>query len=228
MPTTTVTGVRARISSTPTAADGYQASNFACLDGMLITISNATVTGATFGSGADGVHTGTPQGLYAVVTGTPRPFREPGAQYPGLGGTIPVWDGDPEIVEIFYPGLPAFPPSGHALSDYVYNAGTTFSVTGVIQAFEFSDSVSPFYEIYPTTMTAIDAVTPDELVKPVADASPGTFTVGTQNFLHFFNATADGSENNGHFNDTCAGTGFERHLPDARPNTPRASRSGPR
>jgi len=212
MPKTTVTGGPCAINS-PTAADGYQASNFACLDGMLITISSATVTGATFGSGADGVHTGTPQGLYAVVTGTPRPFREPGAQYPGLGGTIPVWDGDPEIVEIFYPGLPAFPPSGHALSEYVYNAGTTFSVTGVIQAFEFSDSVSPFYEIYPTTMTAIDAVTPDELIKPVADASAGTFTVGTQNFLHFFNATADGSENNGHFNDTCAGTGASDTCP---------------
>ena len=156
---------------------------------MLITISSATVTGATFGSGADGVHTGTPQGLYAVVTGTPRPFREIGAQFPGLGGSIPVWDGDPEIFEVYYPGLPAFPPNGTALTDYVYNAGTTFSLTGVIQAFEFSDSVSPFYEIYPTTMSVIDAVTPEELVKPVASATPDTFTVGTQNFLHFFNAT---------------------------------------
>jgi hypothetical protein len=211
-PSTSVTGGPCNIT-TPTAADGYQASNFSCLDGMLITIGSATVTGATFGSGSDGVTQGIPQGLYAVVTGTPRPFREPGAQFPGLGGSIPVWDGDPEIFEVYYPGLPAFPPSGTALTDYVYNAGTTFSLTGVIQAFEFSDSVSPFYEIYPTTMSVIDAVTPDELVKPVALATPDTFTVGTQNFLHFFNATADGSENNGHFNDTCAGTGASDTCP---------------
>jgi hypothetical protein len=212
-PATTVTGGPCNITA-PTAADGYQASNFACLDGMLITISSATVTGATFGSGADGVHTGTPQGLYAVVTGTPRPFREPGAQFPGLGvNTIPVWDGDPEIFEVFYPGLPAFPPTGTALTDYVYNAGTTFTLTGVIQAFAFSDSVSPFYEIYPSTMSVIDAVTPDELVKPVAPATPDTFTVGTQNFLHFFNATADGSENNGHFTDNCNGSGSSDTCP---------------
>lgn len=201
------------LSTTPTATDGYQANNFACLDGMLVTISDATVTGATFGSGADGVHTGTPQGLYAVVTGTARPFRAIGAQYPGLGGNIPVWSGDPEIVEIYYPGLPAFPPNGHTLSEYVYNAGTTFSVTGVIQAFAFSDSVSPFYEIYPTTMSAIDAVTPQELVKPVADSSAGTLTIGTQNFLHLFNATDDGTENNGHFSDGCTGSGASDECP---------------
>lgn len=195
------------LQATPTEIDGYQANNFSCLDGMLVTISSATVTGATFGSGSDGVTEGTPQGLYAVVTGTARPFREIGAQYPGLGGSIPVWDGDPEIVEVYYPGLPVFPPTGHNLSEYIYNAGTTFTVTGVIQAFAFSDSVSPFYEIYPTDMTAIDPVQPDELLKPVADALPETLTIGTQNFLHFFNATADGSENNGHYTDNCPGNG---------------------
>ncbi len=201
------------LQAAPTAVDGYQANNFSCVDGMLVTISNATVTGATFGSGSDGVHTGTPQGLYAVVTGTPRPFREIGAQYPGLGGSIPVWDGDPEIVEVYYPGLPAFPPAGHSLGEYVYNAGTTFTVTGVIQAFAFSDSVSPFYEIYPTDMRVIDAVQPDELLKPVADALPDTLSIGTQNFLHFFNATGDGSENNGHYTDACTGNGSSDTCP---------------
>ncbi len=201
------------LAATPTATDGYQANNFACLDGMLVTMSSATVTGATFASGADGVHTGTPQGLYATATGAARPFRSLGAQYPGLGAGIPVWSGEPEILEIYYPGLPAFPPTGHALSEFVYNAGTTFTFTGVIQAFEFSTSVSPFYEVYPSTMSVIDPVTPDELVKPVADSAAGTLTIGTQNFLHFFNATADGSENNGHFTDTCTGTGANDTCP---------------
>jgi uncharacterized protein len=212
------------LQTTPTATDGYQANNFACLDGMLVTISNATVVGATFGSGADGVHTGTPQGLYATVTATPRPFRSVGAQYPGLGAGIPVWSGDPEIVELYFPGLPTFPSDGSTLADYVYNAGSTFSVTGVIQAFAFSDSVSPFYEIYPSSIQTINAVEADALVQPVADSPAGTLTIGTQNFLHFFDASDTGPENNGAFADNCTGDGSSDECPTPMEYTERTAK----
>ncbi|HEX3124342.1 MAG TPA: lamin tail domain-containing protein, partial [Rhodanobacteraceae bacterium] len=161
--------------------DGYQASNFACLDGMLVAIDDGVVTGATFASGADGVHTGTPSGFYATLGSEPRPFRETGVTYPGLGvATIPTWSGAPQIIEVFYSGL-GFNPAGH-----IYDAGQHFSISGVIQNFKGT------YEIYPLSLDAIGTAPPYPV--PVADSVAGTLTVGTQNMLHFFNNVADGAD----------------------------------
>lgn len=165
------------------AADGYQARNFACLDGMRIAMIDAVVTGPTFASGADGVHAGTPSGFYATVASQPRPFRSPGAQFPGLGGSIPVWAGEPEILEIYYNGL-GFNPAG-----YVFNAGAHLSVTGVLQGYQATGAIAPTYEIYPASMTMLDPG--PTYPQPVKDSATGTLTIGTQNMLHFFNATAD-------------------------------------
>ncbi|HEY2395651.1 MAG TPA: Calx-beta domain-containing protein [Rudaea sp.] len=186
-------------------ADGYQASNFACLDGMLVTINDATVTGATFGNGAsDGVHTGTATGLYAMVSGGPRPFRGPGALYPGFGAGIPVWNGEPEVIEIYYPGL-SFSPTGH-----LYDAGARVTINGVLQGFQASGTPSPIYEVYPYAMA--DVAPAPTYPQAVADSAEGTLTIGSQNLLHFFNATADGADTSG-YNDTCAGTGSSDTCP---------------
>ncbi|HZP67357.1 MAG TPA: lamin tail domain-containing protein [Rudaea sp.] len=201
-------GAGSTINLANAATDGYQASNFACLDGMRVTINTAVVTGATFASGADGVHTGNPQGLYAMVdTGQALPFRSAGALYPGFGGSIPVFDGEPEVIELYFPGLPAFNPASA-----VFNAGTTFSVTGVMQGFKSSTAPAPIYELYPASVTPIDVVDANSLLHPVADSAPGTLTIGSQNLLHFFNDTADGQDTST-FNDTCAGTGASDTCP---------------
>ena len=200
-------GAGSTIASPPTASDGYQASNFACLDAMLVTMNDAVVTGATFGNGAsDGVHPGTPTGMYATVGSQPRPFRGPGAPYPGIAGhpEIPVSSGEPEVIEIFYAGL-AFNPTG-----FVYDAGTRFTTTGVIQGFQAATATSPIYEIYPYSMSTL-APAPT-YPQAVADSAAGTLTVGSQNLLHFFNATADGADTSG-YNDTCAGTGASDTCP---------------
>jgi predicted extracellular nuclease len=165
------------------ATDGYQASNFACLDGMLVTIREGVVTGPTYASGADAVRPGTPSGLYATIASQPRPFRGPGALFPGLGGTIPVWGGEPEVIQIYYPGL-AFNPAG-----YVMNAGARFSATGVIQGYQASGATFPIYELFPSSMSLLDAG--PAYPQPIRESATGTLTIGTQNMLHFFNATAD-------------------------------------
>ncbi|MEO7062996.1 MAG: lamin tail domain-containing protein [Dokdonella sp.] len=163
--------------------NGYQARNFACLDGMLITMIDGVATGPTFGSGADGVHAGTASGFYATVASQPRPFRGPGVMYPGLGGTIPVWGGAPEILEVYYKGL-GFDPTG-----FIFNAGAHFSVTGVIQGYQSASATYPIYEVYPASMTALDPA--PAYPQAVKDSAAGTLTIGTQNMLHFFNATPD-------------------------------------
>jgi predicted extracellular nuclease len=206
-------GGNSTISNPPAASDGYQASNFACLDGMLVSFSDATVTGATFGnSSSDGVHTGTPTGTYVRVNPTDhsrlrqRPLRGPGAQWPGIAGhpEIPVWNGEPEVFELFYAGL-GLTPTGH-----VYDALTRISATGVVQGFTPSGAASPVYEMYPYTVNTV-APAP-AYPQAVSDSAAGTLTIGSQNLLHFFNATADGADTSG-YNDTCAGTGASDTCP---------------
>ncbi|HEX3897418.1 MAG TPA: hypothetical protein VHW73_14560, partial [Rudaea sp.] len=204
------TGGTSTLSKPPSRAEGYQASNFACLDGMLVAMNDAIVTGPTFGdSSTDGVHTGTPTGVYATLATQPRPFRGPGELYPGVIGhenDLPVWNGEPEIIDLYYPGL------NFDGTDFVYNAGTRFSVTGIVQGFISFGTQT--YELYPITgqMVTNTAIQPPAYPQPVADSAVGTFTVGSQNFLHFFNDVADGMDTSG-YNDTCAGTGSSDECP---------------
>ena len=204
------TGGNSTLSNPPSRAEGYQASNFACLDGMLVTMNDAIVTGATYGdSTTDGVHTGTPTGVYATLASQPRPFRGPGELYPGVIGhesTLPVWNGEPEILDLYYPGL------GFDGTDFVYEAGTRFSVTGIIQGYLSFGTQT--YELYPITgeMTTNTSITPPVYPQLVADSSDGTLTIGSQNFLHFFNDVADGMDTST-YNDTCMGTGASDECP---------------
>jgi predicted extracellular nuclease len=207
-------GGASTLGNPPTASEGYQASNFACLDGMLVTMSDAIVTGATFGGkinasdpvGSDAVHVGLPNGFYATPAGSPRPSRGPGALYPGLGGSIPVWNGAPQVIEIYYKGLSFAPgnddpasndPNYADAADFVYHAGTRFAVTGVIQGYQPSGAASPTYELYPRDMSTTTRVTPAAAVQPVPDPVAGTLTFGTQNLLHMFNDVLDGTADTG-------------------------------
>jgi uncharacterized protein len=77
------------------------------LEGMRVTAASLTTIAATEGSATPYNATGSVNGIiYAVVTGVPRPFREPGLQLPdpipgGAGAQpIPRWDGNPEIITI--------------------------------------------------------------------------------------------------------------------------------
>lgn len=75
------------------------------LEGMRVTAASFTVVAATAGNTSEPNATGSSNGqLNLVVTGTPRPFREPGIQAPDPapnGGSIPPiprWDFNPELL----------------------------------------------------------------------------------------------------------------------------------
>jgi predicted extracellular nuclease len=77
------------------------------LEGMRVTAASLTVVAPTQGNTNEPNATGTSNGiLNAVVTGTPRPFREPGIQAPDpapAGSSIPPiprWDFNPELLTI--------------------------------------------------------------------------------------------------------------------------------
>ena len=204
----------------PTATaenDGYQASNFACLDGMLVKMSDGVVVAPTSGSGGSGIKADSVQFFYATA-GNPRPFREPGlapgdtnktASYAG-----PLFDGDPEIIEIYYPGLKldttTLPNAGSGPG--VYNARQHINLTGIIQGFQASGGALT-YEMYPRSGSdlVLNGAAPTYPI-PVADAVPGKLTVGSQNGLHFFNASADGADTS-QYNDTCTGNGSSDTCP---------------
>jgi predicted extracellular nuclease len=150
--------------------------NWECLESMLVSF-NGVVVGATSGGfAADATHAGSPGSLYATVDGVARPFREVGAQYPGLGGTIPVWDGNPEIMEIY------FGKGYNSIATAPYNAGQTFAMQAVVADF------SGAYELYPTVFTP---ASPPNTVQPVADSATGTLTIASQNMLHFYDDVND-------------------------------------
>jgi predicted extracellular nuclease len=193
--------------------DGYQASNFACLDAMLVTMSDGVVTAPTFGAGGGGTKADTVQGFYATAAGNARPFRAPGLMYPGdpTHPGVAVFDGDPETVEIFFKSLPLdltqIPNGG------IYDAGQHFAVTGVMQGFVASGATEPSYEIYPsdpTLFTLIGAAPTYPIA--VTDSAPGTLTIGTQNMLHFFNNSADGADTS-QYTDSCNGSGSSDTCP---------------
>ena len=168
--------------------------NWECLESMIVSFDGVVVGATSGGYTADATHPGSPGSFYATVGGIARPFREAGVLYPGLGGTIPVWDGNPEITEIY------LGKGYNGTSVAAYNAGQTFAAQAVVGDF------SGGYELYPFVFTP--GSTPDT-VQPVADSAAGTLTIGSQNMLHFFNDVADSGSI-----DTCT-PGSEDTCPDS-------------
>ena len=163
-------------------ANSPGAANWECLESMLVSMNGVVTGGTNGGAAADATHPGTPSFFFATVDTQPRPFRETGIAYPGVGG-LPVWDGDPELIE-FFPSQ-GYPP---APTQIVVNAGQTFSSTAIVGAYQ-SGTAPEIYELYPVTFTPTGSA--PVTVKPVADAAAGTLTVASQNMLHLFNDVAD-------------------------------------
>ncbi|MGY1410491.1 Calx-beta domain-containing protein [Luteimonas sp. A611] len=89
----------------PNADDGL--AQLEHLEAMRVVVPSATVVAPTGGNVNEAQATATSNGRFAVVvTGTPRPFREPGIPVPNpdpLGSSatdIPRWDFNPELIAV--------------------------------------------------------------------------------------------------------------------------------
>ena len=148
--------------NTPSPHQPQPANEIERFEGMLVAVNDGTVSSPTnqFGEAS-------------IVAADHRAFREPGIAFPGLPG-LPVWDGNPEIVEIDTDLYAAEP-------HLQIPAGAKVTARGPL-AFSFGD-----YQIWPTALEVTGAI---EAV-PVRARRPGEFTVGSQNFLRLFDLVDD-------------------------------------
>ncbi|MFC2134966.1 T9SS type A sorting domain-containing protein, partial [Bacteroidota bacterium] len=153
--------------TTPSPDQPQSDIEFEQFESMLVSIPNGTVTGPNQGFGSD------PIAEVYIVAKSSRTFREIGAEYPGLGASIPVWDGNPEVFEL--------DPDKMGLPNQIIPAGSSFNAEGVI-GFEFGG-----YELWPTSLSFDAAALP----LPVRDLMPGEATVGSLNFLRLFDTSSN-------------------------------------
>jgi hypothetical protein len=167
--TVTVTGTEAipeavQLNATvpsPDPAAPSCAIEFECYEGMLVEISNGSVTGPNQSFGSD------PIAEVYITADSERTFREPGIEAPGIAG-YPVWDGNPEVFEL--------DPNALGLDNEIIPAGSSFSAKGII-GFEFGG-----YELWPSELD----VTPAPLPSAVRLAETGELTVGSLNLFRLF------------------------------------------
>ena len=97
-----------------TAGDGFafgRDHQFSRFEGMRVAIDSVTSTSGTDASLTEATETNTSNGrFYGVVTGVPRPFREPGigvtdTTFGPVPAGVPIWDSNPELIEYRQPGV---------------------------------------------------------------------------------------------------------------------------
>lgn len=176
-PTITVTGTGTVPASIifdeflPSPNQPQSEVEFERLEGMLISITGGTVTASNQRFSSD-------INAEVYITAAPvRTYREPGIEYPGLGGSIPTWDGNPEVFEL--------DPDKLGLPNLIIPAGSSFNATGVL-GYEFGG-----YELWATSLS----VTNENIIpQPVRSREPGEATVASLNLYRLFDAVADGGE----------------------------------
>ncbi|HXG90621.1 MAG TPA: endonuclease/exonuclease/phosphatase family protein [Vicinamibacterales bacterium] len=154
------------------------------LEGMRVRIASLTMVSPTLGSVTESSASGSSNGVfYGVITGTPRPFREPGidvreALPAGAPCCVPRFDGNPERIRVDSDGQ----PGAAAL-----NVATGTIIDNLIGPLDYgfqSYTVLPDPSSPPTVIAAaafdrVRAPTPDE------------FAVASFNLQRLFDATDD-------------------------------------
>lgn len=155
----------------PNPASAHCALEPECYEGMLVRIASGTVQSGSQYYGSDNV------AEMWVRPGDGRAFRERGARYPGISGRpdIPVWDGNPEVLEL--------DPDKLGLTNVSWKPGATFSATGVL-GYEYGD-----YELWATELQQkTGGIT---LPQAVRDKATGEVTVASLNLLNLRASDAD-------------------------------------
>jgi len=154
-------------------------------EGMRVAVDSLTAVSGTGGTKTEAAATSTSNGtFYAVLTGTPRPFREAGIESPaavptcaaGSGCAIPVFDSNPERLRVDTDALEGLAPLD------VSTGAVTGPMTGPL------DYGGRAYTILPETVVAIVAgMTTTYVPAPGANQ----FTVASFNMERFFDTVND-------------------------------------
>lgn len=144
------------------------AIEFECYEGMLVQVANGVVGGPNQTFGTDPL-------AEAQVTAGPRAFREIGVDWPGLGGSIPTYDGNPQVFEL--------DPDRLGLTNRSLSGAATFTATGVL-GYEFGD-----YELWPTSLTA-PLIQPYP-VGPIRPKKSDEILIGSLNLFRLYDDVDD-------------------------------------
>lgn len=179
------TGNALPLAQTITASDLTPGGGIAQLErfeGMRVTFSSITAVGPTDGTLSEANATSTTNGFfYAVISGTPRPFREPGVQIgdpdPMLPSPfIPRFDGNPEVF-----GVDSGAQTGTSPVDVSTGAVMT-NITGVLHQ-DFG-----VYRVIPDqTLTPVGNIS----AVPVPAAQPAELKIGSFNLERFYDTVND-------------------------------------
>ena len=156
---------------------------FAKYEGMRVAIDSFTTTSGTGGNLTESTETNTSNGrFYGVVTGVPRPFREPGIAvtdtlYPNPPASIPRFDSNPEL--LYIDSL----VSGGTPIDVTSNA----LVTGISGVMDFSFGAPEIILDLANRPTVTGLMTP----QPVPAQAASELTISSFNMERFYNDVSD-------------------------------------
>jgi predicted extracellular nuclease len=161
-------------------------NNLEKFEGMRVHVNSLTTVAPTQGTITEPSATVASNGVfYGVITGTPRPFREPGIQTPDPAPTpvpspnnIPIFDSNPERIRIDSDAQP-----GTTALDVTSGVVIT-NITGPL------DYAFRTYTILPDAATT-PTVGPNIQPRPVPKGNSNEFTVGSLNMQRFFDTVDD-------------------------------------
>ncbi len=159
---------------------------FTRYEGMRVGIASLTTTSGTDASLNEQTETQTSNGrFYGVVTGVPRPFREPGISVTDLTYTsvdpvlpgIPIWDSNPELLLV----------DSLSLGGTALNLTSETTVTGITGVLDFSTGAPEILLDATDHPFVSGGLTPT----PLPPQAASEFTVATFNMERFYNDIAD-------------------------------------
>ena len=156
---------------------------FSRFEGMRVAIGSVTTTSGTDASLNESTETNTSNGrFYGVVTGVPRPFREPGiavtdTTFGPVPPGIPIWDSNPELLEF----------DSMAFGAPAIDLTSNTTLTGVSGVMDMSFG-TPEIIIDKTTRPTVGGLMAPV---PVPVQASNEFTVASFNMERFYNDVVD-------------------------------------
>jgi predicted extracellular nuclease len=154
-------------------------------EGMRVQVNSLTTIAPTDGATNEVNATGASNGIfYGVITGVPRPFREPGIEVPdplpaGSPPGVPRFDANPERLRVDTTAL----SGGAAL-----NVTSNVVLANVIGPLDYRVRT---YTIDTDPASPPTATTPNMVAAPVRDATADEFTIASFNMERFFDTVDD-------------------------------------